>query len=318
MAIGIDVSKLTFDVTIYNNEKTTHAKFDNEEKGYKLFIKWLKKHNVEHELICMESTGHYSYSLALYLHEKHFSVAIVNPLRIKKFAQCLLQRTKNDKVDSAIIAEYSDKFSPPIWTPPSALLKELQECVRYRASLVELKTRVKLRSDCGYTSASIKTVIKQQLTEFNAHIQKIEKRIKELIKSDMELQEKKKLLCSIPGIGEVTAATFLAEIGDINRFETVGQIVAYCGLSPSNQQSGTSLNYSGSISRIGNRHMRTALFMPAMTARRCNPILSLFADRLDAKGKPPKKVIVAVMRKLIHLMYGVLKHGKPFDPNYLK
>ena len=131
------------------------------------------------------------------------------------------------------------------------------------------------------------------------------------------MKQQRDLIKSIPGLGDLTAARILAELGDLSRFSDVRQIVAMTGLNPQQRQSGTSLHYTAGISRMGRRAIRAALYMPALSAMRHNPILRPFAERLLKQGLKKKQVIVAVMRKLLHLAYGVLKNKAPFNPNYL-
>ena len=130
-----------------------------------------------------------------------------------------------------------------------------------------------------------------------------------------DLKHQRDLLQTIPGIGHLTAVILLAELGDIQRFDNVREVVAFVGLNPRTYQSGKKRVQTG-ISRMGRAALRAALYMPAMSARRSNPVLTVFADRLQANGLKGKQVIVAVMRKLIHLAYGILKSGMPFDSNY--
>lgn len=124
------------------------------------------------------------------------------------------------------------------------------------------------------------------------------------------------LLKSIPGIGDLTAWRLLAEIGSLSRFANIRQIVAFVGLDPTRHESGRSVRGGRHISRQGCASLRAALFMPALAAKRCNPLLQTFSQRLEANGKLPKQIVVAVMRKLLHLAYGILKSGQPFDPCY--
>jgi transposase len=131
------------------------------------------------------------------------------------------------------------------------------------------------------------------------------------------LREQHDLLTSIPGIGDITAARLIAEIPDVNDFQSANQLAAYAGLTPRNHNSGSSVHRHGRLVKTGNKRFRTALFLPALTAMRFKPIVQALVERLQTKGKNRMTIVGAVMRKLVHLAYGVLKHRKPFDPDYL-
>lgn len=126
------------------------------------------------------------------------------------------------------------------------------------------------------------------------------------------------LLVTIPGIGKLTAAKLLGEIRNILDFQSARQLAAYAGLTPQNFLSGTSVHKKTRLSKTGNANLRNILYMPAIVAKRYNPIVRSFCERLSCSGLKPMEVIGAAMRKLLHLAYGILKSGRPFDPDYLK
>ena len=146
----------------------------------------------------------------------------------------------------------------------------------------------------------------------------IERKIKELVAGRETLKKRFELLQSIPGIGPVCAEAILFETGGFARFARVAEAVAFAGLSPRERSSGASTRGRASISRQGNSRLRRLLYLPAMAAKRCNPVVARLARRLEAKGKPGKVVLCACMKKLLQIAFGVLKHGKDFDPNYKK
>ena len=122
------------------------------------------------------------------------------------------------------------------------------------------------------------------------------------------------LLSSIPGVGEITCHILIAELPEIDLFEDARQLAAWAGVTPRHYVSGTSGRTSTPITKVGSANLRRALFMPAMTARTNNPLLKTFGDRLKKNGKKPKQVIIAIMRKLLHQIYGILSSGQPFNP----
>jgi transposase len=159
--------------------------------------------------------------------------------------------------------------------------------------------------------------IEAHIAFLDEQIAEIEKGMQDLIDQHPDLRQKRDLLISIPGIGDITAANFIAEVPDVNRFESAAQLAAYAGLTPRHHQSGSSIHRSGHLGKTGNKHLRSALFLPAITAMRFNPILRSLVARLETRGKSRMTIVGAAMRKLAHLAYGVLKHQRPFDPDYL-
>jgi transposase len=157
--------------------------------------------------------------------------------------------------------------------------------------------------------------IEAHIDFLDQQIVELEQRIGEHIDQNPNLKADKELLLSIPGIGETTAAVFLAEVPNVRLFAHADQLAAYAGLTPGQRQSGTSLKGPGRLVKWGNARLRAALFMPALSAHVSNPIIAALRNRLLLRGKSKMTVVIAVMRKLIHLCYGILKTGKPFDPN---
>ncbi len=168
------------------------------------------------------------------------------------------------------------------------------------------------------TSATLLEDIHSHIDYLDQQILSIREHIRIHLQADEELNRRQSLITSIPGIGELTAAKLLAEIRDITEFDNVRQLVAYAGLNPRQYRSGSTVFRRSRISKTGPASLRSCLYMPAITAKNYNPILKEFAARLEKQGLNGKEIIVAVMRKLLHLVYGILKSGQPFDPNYLK
>lgn len=317
--VGIDVSKKFFDVALLSEEQEQGVleHFENTLAGYKRLRRWvesLAKGGAVH--VCLEATGTYHEALACELHGWVKSVAVVNPRRIKAFGESELRRAKNDRIDALLIVRFLASQRPEAWTPPRAAERELKELCRRRESLIARRTAESNRLQEAQ-SALVKASIRRQLRGLNNEIDRVRRAISEIIKNDRLLRENAQLLCTIPGIGEVTAANLLAEIGSIDHYESARQLPAQAGLSPRRHTSGSSIYKRGGMCRIGSSRLRAALYMPAMTATRCNPIIRAFAQRLAQSGKPPKLIIGAAMRKLLHIVFGVLKHQQPFNPKYL-
>ncbi|MBN1153069.1 MAG: IS110 family transposase [Dehalococcoidia bacterium] len=310
--VGIDVAKKKFDVALLRGEKTVSGAFKNTPEGFTMFLRWLERHGVERVHACMEATGTYGEDLATYLHSTGHVVSVVNPARIKGFAQSELSRTKTDKADAALIARFCRAMRPEVWQPPTAEIKELQSLVRRLESLNDMlnQERNRLTITHGIARESIERTIRHIETE----IETTKRLIREHSDRHPDLRNKRDLLESIPGIGPTTSAMVLAEFGDISRFHDARHMASFCGLTPRHRQSGTSVRGRSLLSKTGSARIRKALYMPALSAIKHNPIIAAFRERLLANGKPRMVIVGAIMRKLVHIIYGVLKNGRPFDP----
>jgi transposase len=309
--LGIDIAKAKFDVTLLKAGKCKFKKFNNNASGFQELDAWLNKHNVSSLHACMEATGNYGDMLALHLCEAGFLVSVVNPARIKGFAQCQLSRTKTDKADSQLIAQFCLAMNPPLWKPKPEHVRELQQWVRRLESLQRMR-----RQECNRKGSCNSISVKESLDE---HIQALDKqisaaqaRIERIIVENEDLQSKRNLLQSIPGVGD-TIGVVLGFFGNPEEFGSAKEVSAFLGLNPRQNQSGTSLNQRTRISKTGDASLRKALYMPAMVAMRHNPMIREFSQHLLLRGKPKMAVVVASMRKLVHIIFGILKNAKPFD-----
>lgn len=317
MILGIDIAKDKFDVALHQDGTLiASGQFDNKPAGFKKLSKWLKKKADKSVWACLEATGRYGDALAMYLYEQGYQVSMVNPARIKKYAGSKLQRNKTDKLDARVIADFCWTQKPALWTPPPPEKRQLQELVRRRNALVNERTREKNRLKSGLESDLVRASIQDHLDFLNQQIDKLEKQIQSHIDQHPNLKRDRDLLTSIDGIANKTAAIILGELPEIDRFDHSGQAVAYAGLSPQQHQSGSSVYKKTRLTKIGNQRLKSALYFPALSAIRHNPIVINQARRLEQKGKEKMVIVGAAMRKLLQLAYGVLKSGQPFDPNY--
>jgi transposase len=317
--LGIDISKLKFNACLIQpSGKRKHKVFPNTAAGFGQLAEWLSKQGVEQVGACLEATGTYSEPLALYLIEAGHRVSLVNPAAVKAFAQSRLSRTKNDRVDAELIARFTQAQQPPAWVPPAPEVRELQALVRRLESLIEMRVMEENRLSSGVTVDSVRESLEEHLSYLNEQIKRTEELIRDHINNHPRLKQQSELLDSIPGIGESTAALLLAEITDIKHYRSARQVAAYAGLVPRERQSGTSLRGRARLSKIGNARLRKALYFPAITALRCSPFFKAWGEGLQERGKCKMTIICAVMRKLVHIAYGVLKTGKPFNPEWAK
>ena len=317
MLLGNDIAKAKFDVALYaGKELIATGQFDNAPAGYKKLSKWLKNKGVEQVWACMESTGRYGDSLALYLYQAGHQVSMVNPARIKKYAESKLQRNKTDKLDAKTIADFCRTQEPSLWTPPAPEKRELQEMVRRLSTLIKEQTRERNRLQAGLESTVVKASIQATLAFLATQIAQLEQLIQSHIDHYPDLKRDHDLLTSIKGIGDKTAAIILGELPDVDNFDNSGQAVAYASLSPQQHLSGSSVNKPTKLSKTGNQNIKTALYFPALSAMQHNPIVKALVLRLRLQNKDSMVIVGAAMRKLFQLAYGVLKSGQPFDPNF--
>lgn len=312
--LGIDISKDSFHLELLVNEKLRHRKFANRTEGFAELCVWLAKHKTTQVHACLEATGAYGEDLALYLHQQGHTVSIVNPAQIKAFGQSELLRNKDDRLDAGLIRRFCEKQRPPAWIPPPPHWRELQAMTRHLENLIETRQQQLNRLEGTKTKGVVKS-LRKLVAYLDSEIARTEKQIREHINNHPDLKQQSQLLESIPGIAKRTAAKLLSEIKDINQYRSARQVAAAAGLTPRNYRSGT-IRGKTRLSKIGNARVRKALFMPAMVAKQHNPIVRAFCQRLARNGKNKMEIIGAAMRKLIHIVFGVLKSGKVFNPNH--
>jgi transposase len=316
--IGIDIAKETFDVCLILDEKNWNAHFENNLTGFEKLLHWAKGKGAANGHVCMEATGQYGDGLAEFIFKQGWQVSVVNPARIKAYAGSKLRRNKTDKADAQLIAEYCLREKPALWSPPPASFKELQALVRrlddLQANFLQENNRLKSGGKCQVVQEDIIG----HIAFLERNIEQIKKAIQDHINSHPDLKQRKELLTSIPGIGDLTAAKVLGEIRDVCDFEDARQLAAYAGLTPRNFISGTSVHKKSRLSKMGNSNLRKALYMPAIVAMKCNPIIREFYQRLIMSGLRKMEAIGAAMHKLLRLIFGILKSGSPFDPKYLE
>ena len=309
--VGIDISKDTFDVAIHGTK--LHRKFPNTSAGVAALDTWLQQQEPV-EQIALEATGRYGEAVARDLVERGYAVSYLNPKQIHAFAQIPLHGQKTDKQDARCIARFCALHRPDLWTPPTRLRQRLQQRVRRIRALEKMRQQEVNRLKSGLDDPLVLTQIRQTIAHFEQLIEQMTTALKQLMHSCEKLREQQRLLESIPGIGEKTARLLLAEL-DITAFESARHLAAFVGVTPTHHQSGNSRRRS-SISKQGPSHVRAALYMPAVSAQRWNPMCRALAQRLEKRRKPGKVIVIAVMRKLLHQAFGVLNSGRRFDPNY--
>ena len=318
MILGIDIAKSKFDVALFQGKRhLASGQFTNAAAGFKKLSQWLKNRGLDQVWACMEATGRYGNALAAYLHQQGLLVSMVNPARIKKYAESQLRRNQTDKLDAQVIADFCRTPEPRLWTPPTPEKQQLQEMVRRLNTLIQEQTREHNRLSSGPQSPVVKASLAASLTFLATQIAQLKTQIQTHIQQCPDLKRSSELLVSIQGIGAKTAAIILGELPEIAKFTNSGQVVAYAGLNPRQHTSGSSVHKRSRLAKTGNQNLKTAMYLPALTAIQHNPIVKALALRLEKRGKTGMTIVGAAMRKLLQLAYGVLKSGQPFDPNYV-
>lgn len=317
--LGIDISKAKVDVALRLSEnKLTTATFDNTKAGFIQLDQWLRRQTQQAVHVCLEATGRYGEAIAEYLFVRNHLVSVVNPSRIHAYGRSKLRRSKTDKSDALLIADFCATQHPPLWTPLSVHQQELQELTRQLEDLKTSHQRVKNRLGSGIRSKTVQRLLEEQLNLLDQQIRQLEAEITQHIQKDEQVFRLFQLLVSIPAIGPCTAAKFLGEVPDFRLFDTADQLAAYAGLVPKHHLSGSSVHGKSTLAKTGNTFLRTAFYMPALSAERFNPLIADLTQRLRSASIPKSKmtIVAAVMHKLLVLAYGVLKSGRPFDPNF--
>lgn len=313
--LGVDIAKAKFDVCLKVSGKEKHKVFQNTQTGFESCFSWAEKHGVSSLWICLEATSWYGESLAEFFYNKGHKVSCVNPSRTKAFIKSKGLRVKTDKADAKAIAEFCEVQKPALWNPQSAEYRTLRDLYRGLLGIKETQQIYKNRLENERLDPLMRQILIDILKTVENKIKETEKLIKQTIDKNNEIKNKFERLSNIKGVGWITALAILVEMPDVEQFENARQYAAFVGLTPNQQQSGSSLNKRGRICKIGNKALRKALYMPAICMMSSNEVFSKFANKLRERGKCGKLIVVAIMRKFIHVCYGILKTGEEFNPS---
>ncbi len=318
--VGVDVDSEELVCAMKRaGQRTPTTTFANTAAGHKKFIRWATK-GARPARVCLEATGIYSLEFALALHHaKNVEVMVVNPRAIKDFVRACMQRAKTDAVDAGGILDYLERMPFTAWQPPAPEILELQAINRRIVQLHTELTREKNRrhaAEFGGTSAdAIAHDIEINIRHLERRIERMQDSGLQLVRGVPALATKLAHLVSAKGIAEASAMRILAEVLVLPDDLAAPQWVAHAGLDPRPYESGTSVHRPRRISKVGNRHLRAALYMPALVAIQHDPNVKAFYNKLVTAGKKPMQAVVAVMRKLLHAIWGMLKHDQDFDGN---
>jgi transposase len=318
--LGVDVAKAKLDCMLLDGTsgKRKAKVVPNTRAGFIQLLEWLAKQGAPAPYVIMEPTGVYHEPAALALTDAGLTLSLVNPARLRQFAQGLGVKTKTDKADSSVLARFGQMQQPEPWQPPSRSARTLKALLARRDAVADDLQRERNRqeaADFAQTPPEVKASITQTIAFLESELKRFEKMISDHIDSDPDLRSKKELLETIPGVGE-RVSTNMTALFAAKSFERAEQVAAYLGLVPVQWESGSSVHGRPRMSKAGPAHLRKLLYMPAVTARQCNPHIRALGERLLAKGKPMMAVIGACMRKLAHLCFGVIHTGKPYEPTF--
>jgi transposase len=316
--LGLDIAKAKADVCLLRPDgQYVEAAFENTNAGHTRFLEWIEIHAQKASVHAgLESTGSYSRAWCDLLHAAGHTVSLLNPARPKAYSQACGQRNKTDRVDARLLARFVADQKPHRWTPPDDAADLLKELVRRREDLLALRQSEKNRVESSRSTA-VRQSLARSIKNFDQEIAQIQKEMDALVASNAKLKKAEQLLRTLKGVGKLTARTIMAELPDVSHFERGRQVAAYAGLCPRRHESGSTVRKGGKLSKIGNASLRKALYLPAITAMKHNPLLKIFAERLLSQGKPKMVVVGAVMHKLLRIAFAILKTQKPFDPTHV-
>ncbi len=315
---GIEVGAKELVVSLQREGRRMALKtFDNNPQGHQAILRYLRRVG-RSVRVCLESTGVYGLDLALALARAGLEVMVANPRAVRHFATAMMQRSKNDRLDAVVLLEFALRMPFRAWVPPCPAVLHLHALARRLEALKEMqageKSRLHAADATETTSSALRRDLERSLRSLRRAIARLSAEAVKIIDQDPDLKLRFDLLISAHGaIAQTSAIQILAELALVPPDLDVRQQVAYAGLDPREHSSGTSVHKKVRISKHGNAHLRRALYMPALVAIRRQPNLRAFYQHLRARGKLKMVALVAVMRKLLHAIYGMFKHRQAFD-----
>lgn len=309
---GVDISKDVFDVMCPNGH---HHQFGNAPKGFKQYLKLLG----EEDLVVMEATGYYHYSLAQFLYDSGIKVSVVNPLSVKRFRQMKLAKIKTDKSDAGVIRDYGRVNEVPLYDGRGALQAESLQLLAlmdiYLKQRTQIKNKLHGEKVLGIPSRTVHSSLVRSLKSLDRELEALQSRLLALVKKTRQRQLTN--LKSIPGLGDRTVALLIVLTEGFTKFENAGQLCNYAGITPTIRRSGSSVRGKSRISKVGNRKLRNLLFLCAFSACKHNKGCREIYERITAKGKSKKLALIAVSNKLLKQAFAIAKSGLPYDENHV-
>lgn len=318
---GVEVSARELVVALGGPQGGTRLRrFANSGKGHSALVRVLQRAGKVR--VVLEATGLYGLDVALALSAAEgIEVMVANPRAVRHFAQAMMQRSKNDQLDAVVLREFAARMPFRAWTRPTEKKLELWAIARRLEALTAQRAAEKNRQHAAGVSRAVPAVVRREIANslrfLERSMARLRREAERSIAGDAQLQRCYELLCTIPGMGTVSAIHTLGELVLLPEDRDVRQWVAYAGLDPREFSSGASVRKRVRISKVGNRHLRRALYMPALVASRRQPQVREFYERLQRRGKNKPQALMAVARKLLHAIYGMFRTLRPFDGRLL-
>ncbi|PTC01853.1 IS110 family transposase [Vibrio mediterranei] len=307
--VGVDTGKTQLDIHI--RPLDLFLSVENSDKGIKEALKVIKKYSPER--IVIEATGRLEMPFVLACAEANLPIVRANPVHIKRFAGAIGRRAKNDRLDAELIAHYSDVIKPALTVIKAENIRLMSDLVIRRNQLLSMQTMEKNRIQI--LPRCLHSTIKPMLTAMKNQITKIENKLIKLIEESPEYQGKNAILQSVPGIGNIAAASIISNVPELG-YITNKQAASLIGVAPITRESG---RYKGKrVIQGGRAQVRTVLYMAMMSAMQCNPIFKATYARLVNAGKPKKVAIIACVRKMVVILNTMLRDGVAWDENTAK
>ena len=298
--VGIDVGKLQLDIAIH--ERAVYFTVENTPAGIKKALSRLSRYPVER--VVMEATGRYEYALVEAALEKGLPIIISQPLPIRRYAQAVGQLAKTDAIDACIIAQYAAVIQPPVRAHKAKSLIKIRDLLARRRQLMGLLTMEKNRYQI--MPRFLKADIQRHLTHLQRQVEKVDRSLDGLVAQEDSWREKRAILLSMPGIGNVVVNTLLGDMPELGQLNHK-QIAALTGVAPYNRDSG---KFKGKRRIQGGRaSVRTVLYMATLTSIQHNPVIKQFYQRLVAQGKHKKVALTACIRKMITILNAMVRDG---------
>lgn len=316
---GIDVSARELVVAIGRGEQDAELiVVPNTAAGHRQILRQLLRRQPGRARVCLEASGNYSLDLCLALDaEARVELSVVNPRQARRFAESLGKRSKTDPVDARVLREYARRMPQQRWQRPSAAALKLRSITRALDGLTKMAAQERNRMHAAAASQALPAVVRRELTRHRQAIDQCRRRLArealQLLAGEPALRRRFELLDSIPGVGTLSALLVLAELAMLPQTLDARQWVAHSGLDPRQVKSGTSVEQKPRISKVGNRHLRRALYMPALVAVQHDRYLRRFYERLLGKSKTKLQALTAVMRKLLHAIHAMFAHDQMYD-----
>lgn len=323
--VGIDVSKLTIDVALLDADGKLQDvnKFANGKDGFKQMVTWLKgQSKLKESLFCLEHTGIYSLPVCAFLEDANFAYSLQPGLQIKRSMG--IQRGKNDKADAQVIGRYAylNRKDIPLYKLPSRIILKLKQLISYRERLVKSKVALKTASKelKAFSDSDIHKLVvddsSKHITQINKSITTIDKKLRQLIAEDSDLNKLYELASSVKGVGLQISTNLIVTTHGFTRFENWRKFSCYCGLAPFEYSSGTSIRRKTKVSHLGNKKIKAMIGNGIASAIQNDPEIAAYYKRKLEEGKHKMVVMNAIKNKLISRVFAVIKRGTPFVPLY--